>query len=117
MGGAGEVVEAAVGDEAATCTGGLPGVSGMTRLVLPVLEMIGVDGAELAKTTSFRLSPWSFWRLVGGGVCCAIATKGRNVSLLNQVDEGAASFPWVGVDSMGCKRENSRVQKFCSKVF
>ena len=45
----------------------------MIRLFPPVLEMMGVDGAELAVT--FGVSFSSFWRLFGGGVCCAIAKK------------------------------------------
>lgn len=64
---------AEAGLDAATWTVGLPGVSGMTRFLLPVLETTGVDGGELA-TTFASPSFLTFCRFEGGGDCSAIGS-------------------------------------------
>ena len=76
---------ATTGDEAATWTGGLPGVSGMTRLLVLVLEMMGVDEeGELVTPATLLLgvAGSTFWRLLRGGVSGAIllqkSQKGGN---------------------------------------
>ena len=63
------------GLDARTWTGGLPGVSGMTRFDVPVLEIKGVVGGELANSTSFVSAISTFCRFGGGGVCCDIVRE------------------------------------------
>ena len=79
----------------------------MTRLFPAVLEMTGVDGAELV--ILFGVSFLSFWRLFGGGVCCAIAKKrweGSPRMLLKRVDEGELFFllPSMGGGTWWCSK-------------
>ena len=77
----------------------------MTRLLVLVLEMTGVEGAE----TLLGVSGSSFCLLVRGGVCCAISSfgqrKGQQKSMVleKRVDEGAKRGSFDGGRGEGCR--------------